>query len=215
VKIWLAADGSRVAEMPGHENHVYGLAFHPDGKHLVSGDLMGVAKQWEIGTWKPVRDFDAGALHKFDPTFVAHCGGTRSIAFSPDGKHMAIGGIGEVTNAFAGVGVPMVLLYDWATGKQTQVMKTAGAFTGSVWGAAFDPTGQFIVAAGGGGSGGMWVWKLDQPKALVDFKLPATARGIAFHPDGLRVVVPLYDKTVRVYDLAPQPPALAASQAKK
>lgn len=207
IRIWLMTDCSKVAELAGHASHVYNVAFHPDGKHLVSGDLMGLIKQWELESWKHVRDFDGAFLHGFDKTFVAHCGGIRGIDFSPDGKYLAVGGIAEVTNAFAGIGKPTVLLFDWTDGKRLQVMQPAGAFTGAVWGLQFDPTGEFIVAAGGGGSGALWIWKLDQPKAVLDFKLPQTARGLCFHPDGLRVAVPLFDNTVRIYDLAPQPPA--------
>lgn len=214
VRVWSAADGTLAGEMKGHENHVYGIGFHPDGKNIISGDLMGVVKQWEVGTWKHVRDFDAGALHKFDDTFKAHCGGIRAVAFSPDGTRLAVGGISEVTNAFAGIGKPAVLLFDWADGKRLQVFNPAGSVNGSVWGLNFDPNGEFVVAAGGGGGGGwLWMWKLDQPKAVVDFKLPQAAYDMAFHPDGLRVAVALYDSTVRLYDLGPQP-SVAAPDAK-
>lgn len=204
VRIWSTADGTLVKELAGHENHVYGLGFHPEGKHLVSGDLMGVVKQWEVGTWNHVRDIAAAPLHKYDETFRAHCGGVRAVAFSPDGKRLALGGIGEVTNAFAGIGKPTVLLFDWADGKLLQTFLPAGNINGSVWGLHFDTTGEILVGAGGGNGGGwIWTWKLDQPKALIDFKLPQAARDLALHPDGLRVAVALFDNTVRIYDLGP------------
>ncbi|MFM8217471.1 MAG: WD40 repeat domain-containing protein, partial [Planctomycetaceae bacterium] len=38
VRVWSAADGSLVKELPGHERHVYNVAFDPTGKFLVSGD---------------------------------------------------------------------------------------------------------------------------------------------------------------------------------
>ena len=237
IRIWRMADGSQIAELAGHESHVYNVAFHPDGRHLVSGDLMGLIKQWELSpaqsqtagapagddagsvptstatgveTWRHVRDFDGAHLHGFDTTFVAHCGGIRGIDFSPDGRYLAVGGIAEVTNAFAGIGKPTALLFDWTDGKRLHVMQPAGAFTGAVWGLQFDPTGEFLVGAGGGGSGALWIWKLDQPKAVLDFKLPQTARGVCFHPDGLRIAVPLFDGSVRIYDLGPQVPQTAA-----
>jgi len=210
VRIWQAATGEKIAELAGHESHVYHLAFHPGGQHLVSGDLMGVTRQWEVGTWKHVRNFDSAPLHTYDKQFAAHCGGIRAIAFSPDGKWLALGGMGEVTNAFAGIGVPMVLLFDWQTGKQQQVMKPASAFTGSVWGLEFDPSGRYLIAAGGGGAGAMWIWKTSDAKAIKDFKLPSPARGLSLHPDGFRVAIPFHDKTVRIYDLSAPPPAIAA-----
>ena len=59
VRIWRATDGALLKELEGHTSHVYNLAFHPNGKHLVSGDLKGTLKQWELESWKLVRDYDA------------------------------------------------------------------------------------------------------------------------------------------------------------
>src|SRR5690606_4326410 len=122
-----AADGSLVRELSGHENHIYNLTFSPDGRHLLTGDLMAVLKHWDVATGNLVREFDAKALHKYDTTFRADCGGIRGIDFSPDGKYLAVGGIGELTNAFAGIGKPTVLLFDWESGKQIHVMTTKEA----------------------------------------------------------------------------------------
>ena len=40
IRIWNATDGKLVSEISGHESHIYNVAFHPDGRHLVTGDLM-------------------------------------------------------------------------------------------------------------------------------------------------------------------------------
>ena len=53
VKLWSLADGSPVREFLGHERHVYNVAFHPDGKHLVSGDIERL--QCLCWRWKPHR----------------------------------------------------------------------------------------------------------------------------------------------------------------
>jgi len=209
VRIWNTADGTPVSELTGHENHVYDIAFHPDGKHLVSGDLMGVVKQWEVGTWKHVRDLDASPLHKYDTTFQADCGGTRDMDFSPDGKWLAIGGIGEVTNAFAGIGKPTVLLFDWESGELKNTLKPKDNFQGSVWGVRFHPSGEFLIGAGGGGGGGMWFWKPTESESIHFVKLANVAYGLAMHPDGLRLAVPLYNNSLAIYDLAPEPKAAA------
>jgi WD40 repeat protein len=206
VRIWSAADGALVTELAGHANHVYNVAFHPDGKQLVSGDLLGVIKHWELDTWRHVRDLDAGPLTKYDPTFRADCGGVRGFDFSPDGRYLAAGGIGEVSNAFAGIGKPTVVLFDWLTGQKLHVMTPKGTFQGAVEGLQFHPSGEFLIGAGGGSGGGLWFWKPDQPQAIFDFGLPNVAYGLALHPDGMRLTVPLYDNTVRLYELGAKPP---------
>ena len=52
------------------------------------------------------------ALHKYDTTFRADIGGARCIAFSSDGERLALGGITNVTNAFAGVGEAVVAMVE-------------------------------------------------------------------------------------------------------
>lgn len=206
VRIWRAADGALLKELEGHGSHVYNLAFHPNGLHLVSGELKGILKQWEIATWQLVRDYDASPLHKYDSGFRADCGGIRGLAFSPDGRYLAAGGIGEVTNAFAGVGRPTVLVFDWVTGQRIHMLLPKGGFQGTVWALEFQPQGAFLVGAGGGGSGGMWFWDVETGAALLDVALPSVAYDLSFHPDGLRMALACYDSTIKIYDLGPKPP---------
>src|SRR5207245_1607150 len=83
---------------------------------------------------------------KYDPTFMADHGGLRGMAFSADGKLLAGCGITDVSNAFAGVGKPLVVLFDWQAGKRT-LLRPKEDFTGTAWGMIFHPSG-FLAAAG-------------------------------------------------------------------
>jgi WD40 repeat protein len=204
VKVWSTSDGSLVKQLEGHTRHVYNVAFHPSGKFLVSGDLLGIVKQWEVGSWNAVRELDAKVLWKYDGGFQADVGGVRCFAFSADGRYLAAGGITDVTNAFAGVGVPCVVLFDWESGKQLKVMKPKEAFQGSIYGVRFSPAGDFVVGVGGGGAGGIWFWKLDDDKSFHFVKLPSVAYDMDLHPDGLRIAAALFDKTLRIYDMSPK-----------
>jgi WD40 repeat protein len=212
VRIWRTADGALLKELAGHGSHIYHVAFHPNGKHLVSGELLGILKQWEVATWQHVRDLDAKPLHKYDPTFHADCGGIRGMAFSPDGRFLAAGGIGEVTNAFAGVGKPTVLIYDWLTGQRMHLLNPKSNFQGSVWSLQFHPTRDFLIGAGGGGSGGLWFWNAEAGTALFDFPLPAAAYDLSIHPDGMRLALACFDNTVKIYDLGPKSPEPAPAK---
>jgi len=206
VRIWSAESGELLKELPGHERHVYNVKFDPAGEFLVSGDLMGVLKQWEVGTWEHVRDLDAKLLSKYDKTFRADCGGIRGMDFSPDGERLVVCGIGEVSNAFAGVGKPTAVLFDMTTGKRLKVMKPAKNYKGTCWNIAWHPSGEFIVGVGGRGGGMMWFWKPGASKSFHHAKLPGTGYDVHFHPDGLRMAVALYNRRVVVYDLGPKPP---------
>ncbi len=211
-KVWNTADGSLITELVGHESHVYNLAFHPSGEYLVTGDLKGVLKQWRVGTWEFVRDLNADVIYKYDEGFLADVGGVRGICFSPDGTRLAVGGMGNVTNAFAGVGSAMGAIFNFETGERLQVMSTASNFEGAIWGMEFDPHGRYIVAVGGGNSGALWFWRPGEEKSFHQFDLPGVAYDIAVHPDGLKIAVALYDNTVRVYELLADPLAPAVEQ---
>lgn len=200
VKLWSLPEGKRVRTLEGHSRHAYNVAFHPDGKSLVSGDLMGVIKHWEVETGKLVRDLDAGVLTKFDPTFVAQHGGIRAFSFRGDGGLLACAGITEVSNAFAGVGKPLAVVFDWKTGKQSHGLKPKDAFQGTLWGVVFHPDG-FVIGAGGGSGGALWFWKPEEAQSFHTVKLPNNARDLDLHPDAARLAVPFYDGALRVYDM--------------
>ena len=106
-----------IRTLDGHASHVYNVAFHPDGKRLVSCDLKGVVKDWNLNTGTSERELDAKTLWKYDPGFMADIGGARAMTFSADGTQLACAGITNVSNAFAGVGNPAVVLFDWKDGK--------------------------------------------------------------------------------------------------
>jgi WD40 repeat protein len=206
VKIWSAADGSLVRELAGHESHVYNVAFHPDGRHLVSADLRGVVKQWDHDRGTLTRTLDASVLFRYDPVFRADHGGVRSMAFSADGSLLACAGITDVTNAFAGIGKPGVVLFDWQTGTRRQLLRPQSNFQGTAWGVGFHRAG-FLAAAGGGNGGALWFWRPTAAASFFTLSLPNNARDLHFHPDGRRLAIAFFDGAVRIYDMTPPRPA--------
>jgi WD40 repeat protein len=202
VKLWNTSDGSPVRELSGHTCHVYNITFHPSGQFLVSGDLRGIVKQWDVARGTLVRSFDAGILHRYDTTFLADIGGVRSMAFNADGSLLACSGITEVTNAFAGVGKPAVVLFDWQNGRRLQVLRPQANFQGTAWGVGFHPSG-FIAGVGGGNGGALWFWHANQERSFHTVNLPNNARDLHLHPDGRRLAIAYFDGVVRIYDMMP------------
>jgi WD40 repeat protein len=206
VRLYSAADGKLLRELPGHESHVYNVAFHPGG-HLASCDLKGVVKHWELSSGAAVRQLDGSPLWKYDSGFHADIGGARGMAFSPDGTWLACAGVTEVTNAFAGIGNAVVVLFDWATGERKQVLRPQDNFQGVAWSVAFHSAGFIIAVAGGQHGGALWFFKPDEPNPFFTFKLPAGARDLAIHPDGRRLAIAHADGALRLYDMSPKPVA--------
>ena len=136
------------------------------------------------------------------------------MAPGADGKYLVVCGIGKVTNAFAGVGVPTAVLFDFATGKRLRILKPAGKYRGTCWSVKFHPSGRFLVGAGGG-RGMLWFWKPTSDKPFHTVKLPGCGYDVAFHPDGLRMAVALYNRTLTIYDLVPRPKPKPKAKGKK
>jgi WD40 repeat protein len=201
VQIWQTADGGWVRELAGHEWHVYNIAFHPNDRHLVSADLHGVVKEWDLASGRVVRTLDASVLYRYDPTFRADHGGVRSMAFNRDGSLLACAGITDVTNAFAGIGKPAVVLFDWQTGNRRQLLRpAANNFQGTAWGVDWHPSG-FLAGTGGGNGGALWFWRPDQSPSFFSLNLPNNARDLHLHPDGRRLAIAFFDGVVRIYDM--------------
>ena len=201
VKVWSMADGSEVARLAGHESHVYNVAWRPDGSALVSCDLKGVVKEWDAAAGACRRDIaTASQLWIYDKQFRADIGGARTMAFRPDGSQLALGGMTKVTNAFAGVGQPLIVVLDWAGG-EPKLVESKNSGNGVTWGVAWHPAGFWIGLAGGGGGGWLRFFKPDATEDFHAFKLPANGRSLALSPDATRVAVGLADGTLRVYAL--------------
>ncbi|HUR54553.1 MAG TPA: hypothetical protein VMZ71_10500, partial [Gemmataceae bacterium] len=203
VKLWTAADGTPLGTLEGHTSHVYNVAFHPDGKHLASCDLKGVVKDWDLKAGVTAREFDAKVLYKYDPGFMADIGGARGIAFDTAGSRLAVAGITNVSNAFAGVGNPLVVVFDWADGKAKQ-LKPKDAFQGTMWGVAFHPGG-FVMAAGGGSGGRVWFWRGDDPNSFHAATVQPNARDLSLSPSGKRFAVAGANGSALVYTFTPGP----------
>jgi WD40 repeat protein len=208
VKLWDTADGKLVAQLADHTSHVYNVAFHPSGESLVSCDLKGAVKEWDIAGGALKRDLTAAAaLYKYDTQFRADIGGARGIAFRSDGQQLAVSGITNVSNAFAGIGNILVVLLDMAAGKIARQLEAKDKINGVGWGIAHHPEGFWIGLAGGGGGGWLYFWKADVVKEdkaneFFKFKLAADGRDLALSPDKIQLAVAHADKTLRLYALA-------------
>ena len=74
-KVWDACEQA----LWGHSDHVYSVAFSPDGSHVVSGSKDRTVRIWNVVTGES------------EAKLKGHSGWVNSVVFSPDGSHVVSG----------------------------------------------------------------------------------------------------------------------------
>jgi WD40 repeat protein len=188
-KVWDGATGKLVHELRGHKERtpthfpsmLFACAFSSDGKHLATADKVGHIVVWDVASGKQVTALEAPGLYTWDPQQRLHSiGGIRGLAFSPDGKYLAAGGIGHIGNIDHLDGPARVEVFDWQAGKRThEFAKTK--FKGIVNKLVFHPQGDWLAAAGGAGDGMLFFMDLKKNKVVKEEKIKMHVHAIALN----------------------------------
>jgi WD40 repeat protein len=188
-RVWEAASGKLIHELKGHAEKtphhypsmLYAAAVTPGGKHLATGDKTGLVKLWELPTGKEVGKVEAPVMYTWDPVQRRHSiGGIRSLAFSPDGSLLAVGGMGKVGNIDHLEGKARVEVFDWRKGQRTHEFP-GDRFVGLVNQLVFHADGAWLLGAGGAGEGFLIFFDLKAKKVLRQEKAPMHIHDIALN----------------------------------
>jgi WD40 repeat protein len=211
VKIWKTADCSTLAAVTAHDGPVNCLAFSPDGKLLYSGSDDAVIKIYNSpggsvkGTLKPemgdikalaispsgliaaggveLQIMDAfGKLLKDNDSYLY---GVRSLAFSPDGKLLAVGtGMEKRLEMWCG-----------------EKLVETGSLKDSDWinCVTFTPDSKYVVTGGGSA---VKVWDPATGACLKTFEGHSDEiYCVDVSPDGKYIASASNDKTVKLWSL--------------
>ena len=177
IKVWNTSTGEELYTLGGHTNSIMNVTFSPDSKLLASaGRNWKLAKPGEVKLW----DMAAGAeVHTIrDP------GNVCSVAFSPDGRFLGLGGAG-------------VRLYDAGTWERVATFAGHGD---TVFCISFNPDGTQV--ASGGADGSARVWDTSSGQELMAIKGLGNVRCVAFTPDGERLAIGTFHGELKIWDVS-------------
>jgi WD40 repeat protein/serine/threonine protein kinase len=180
IKIWNSKTGKVIQRLDTHSGPVFSVAFHPHGKHLASCGRDRHVKVWDLTTQEIVFDGPSSAVH--------NTGTAYAVAFSADGRLLAVGNAGTVT------------VWDW---RSRRIRHSFGDHDKRAITVAFSRYGRRL--ASGGWSGKLSLW---DPEAggepLCTFPDSRQARhpvaALAFSPDGGRLATANFARSVDVWD---------------
>jgi WD40 repeat protein len=95
----------------------------------------------------------------------------------------------------------LVVVFDFESGKKLYSLATSKKLKAPISGVKFHPEGYLVASAGGLDGGHILFWKLEQADEFFDFSTKDVARDLDLHPDGLRLVTPHDDKTLRLWKM--------------
>jgi WD40 repeat protein/serine/threonine protein kinase len=171
---WEAGAVKALRKLPGQRGGVWGLAFSPDAKQLVSGCWDGSVRIWKAAEGLLLSTLDDVA------------GNVQSVAFSPDGTVVAATGSSEV-----------VKLWQLRGGR---LLRTVGGHRGYLGSVAFSADGQVLITSGGDKV--VCLWRTSDGALLERLMPEGGALTAAPSPNGKLLAVGCGDRRVRLYDLA-------------
>jgi WD40 repeat protein/predicted Ser/Thr protein kinase len=181
IQAWDPATGVVRYILRGHADTVYDLAISPDGRMLASASYDKTCILWDLPGGQPRL------------TLRGHTGRINSVAFSSDGRTLASSSDDDT-----------VRLWDTVDGSARGILD---GHIDSVEGLAFSPDGRLASSSR---DKTIRVWDPAGGQTLLILKgHAANIRRIAFSPDGRTLASASDDRTIKLWEAAPEA-ALAA-----
>ena len=166
---------------------------------------LGKAIVWELASGKPVAQVEAPEMYTWDPRERIHSiGGVRALAFSPDSKQLALGGINRIGNIDHLGALARVEVFDWERQERTHEFKGDGS-KGIVERLWFGPDGAWLCAVGGDNGGFIQILDMQETSVRKQDKAPMHVHDAVFSDDFAHLHAVGHNKVV-TWRMAEEPP---------
>ena len=193
-RLWDAESTKLKHELRGHEamtptqftSMLYTCAFSADGKLLATADRVGHIVVWNVAAAQAVTTVEAPELYTWDgKQRIRSIGGIRALAFSPDSKLLAAGGIDRVGNVDGLSAKARVDLFRWEDKENVAALKCEK--NGMIEFLTFHPQGDWLLASGGGDKGLLAFIDPAGKKFILESEAPMYVHKVALSEDGQKL----------------------------
>ncbi|KAG8730385.1 hypothetical protein FRC10_002753 [Ceratobasidium sp. 414] len=153
-----------------------GVAYSPDGQHIVSGSYDKTIRIWDAQTGQPLGQ-----------PLQGHTWFVTSVAYSPDGAYIASGSHDKT-----------VRIWDAHTGQS--ICQPLRGHTWFITSVAYSPDGAYIVSGSDDKTIRMWDARTGQAIGPPLHGHTESVSSVAYSPDGASVLSGSHDNTVRIWD---------------
>lgn len=180
VRVWSVGtkgeDVGDVGEWVGQSDSLYGIAFTPDARHLMTCGYDRLIQKWDVASGRPLAPF----IHHTAPVF--------GLSLSPDGRFLA---------SVAGDSTLKV----WSV-ESAHRLATFTESTKTLSAVAFSPHGTEIAAAGEDRMVRVWNWKGTSGKLVRGaFAHDGAILALGYNPDGKTLYSAGDDGRVKAWDV--------------
>jgi WD40 repeat protein len=183
IKAWDAISGKEMVTFTGlPAQPLYNIAYSPDGK-LVAGSSDQVIIVWDALTGKQ-RAVLAGHTYY------------SSIAFSPDGTHLASGS-GIPSGSDGGSDTGKVIIWDLATGSPLYILQ---ASDNEVLSVAYAPDGNYLLSDDRVGAA--VIWNAHTGEKLSTLPDNKEVRSTSYSPDGKLIALSNLGGTINIWEVS-------------
>jgi WD40 repeat protein len=219
ILLWDVITGQLLKELIGHNGHVLGVAFQPQGTLLASSSFDSVVKLWDLTTGECIHTLDEHTQAVWSVAFNAL--GTQLVSTSFDTliklwnvetgdciqtiqahSRAAVEGLFSPDGQFIVSSSQDLTVRIWVEVKSGnwQCTKVLQGHQNSVWSIAFNSNGTMLVSSDHDGV--LKFWDVESWQCIKTLRsIPKACRTMAFHPAADLLVSGSEDSQIRLWNL--------------